>query len=618
MATLIRRHPLLAYYILTFGISWGGFVLVVGPSSLVNTNWQAEGKFLSAVMVMLAGPSIAGLLLTGLVDGRAGFRDLFLRLRKWRVGIRWYALAILPAPIVSAGVLFTLSMTSPLFTADNQAAVVLAGLGAAVTTILEEIGWTGFVVPRMRRRHSVPMTGLIVGVLWGLWHFLQQVFISGTYAGGIPLPAFLMLSFFAAVANLTAYRVLMVWLHDRTGSLLVTTLMHGMLTASSIFWFTPIATGALFLANVWLVAAAMWLLVGAVAVADGWLRLGHTEPFRGPEGNVLPNSVAEVKYLRLGGSLQWVMIRGENVANPPLIVLHGGPGMSEMGFFRHCNAPLERHFTVVHWDQRGTGKSFDRNIPRAAMTVDQFVADLDELVDIVRRRVGKEKVAILGHSWGSALGAIYAVRFPGKVSVYVGAAQIGDWAAAESLSYSFGLAEAERRHDAEALKKLRAIGPPPHPAKSVFVQRTVVTRMDGQMRLGILWKAGRALFGRPESSILDLPNLVRGFGFTLDAMWAEVSKLNLLKLVPALKMPVVIVVGRRDHWVPPETSVAYFDALAAPSKKLVWFEHSGHEAFVDEPEKFNSMMVELVRPFALLPATESARRPGARDHRNLT
>ena len=156
------------------------------------------------------------------------------------------------------------------------------------------------------------------------------------------------------------------------------------------------------------------------------------------------------------------------------------------------------------------------------------------------------------------------------------------------------------------MKQLRAIGPPPYPAKSVFIERTAVTRLDGQMRLGILWRAGRALFGRPESSILDLPNLVRGFGFTLDAMWAEVSTLNLLKLVPALKMPVVIFVGRRDHWVPPETSVAYFEALTAPSKRLVWFDHSGHEAFVDEPEKFNATMVELVRPLASVPAAESA------------
>jgi len=606
MATFIRRRPLLAYYVLTFALSWGGFLLMVGPSSLANPNWQAEGKFLSAIMVMLAGPSIAGLLLTGLVDGRAGYRDLFLRLCKWRVGVRWYVLAILPAPIVSAAILFTLSLRSPLFTADDKAAVVFGGLGAAATTLLEELGWTGFVVPRLRQRHSVAMSGLIIGALWGLWHFLQQVFVAGTYAGGIPLLAFVMLSVFAAVANLTAYRVLMVWVYDRTGSLLVTTLMHGMLTASTIFWFTPIATGALFLADVWLAAAVMWLLVGAVGVVDGWLRLSHTRPFRGPDGNVLLNSVAEVKYVRLGGVNQWVMIRGENVANPPLIVLHGGPGMSEMGFFRHFNAPLERSFIVVHWDQRGTGKSFDRRIPRSSMTLDQFVADLDELVDMVRRRFGKAKVAILGHSWGSALGAIYAARHPEKVSVYVGAAQIGDSSSAESLSYSFGLAEAERRHDEKALKKLRAIGPPPYPAKSVFVERTAVTRLDGQMRMGILWRTGRALFGRPESSILDLPNLVRGFGFTLDAMWAEVSKLNLLTLVPALTMPVIILVGRRDHWVPPETSVAYFETLTAPSKKLVWFDHSGHEAVVDEPEKFNATMVELVRPLASVPAAESA------------
>jgi len=380
--------------------------------------------------------------------------------------------------------------------------------------------------------------------------------------------------------------------------------MNGMLTASAIFWFTPIATGALFLADVWLAAAVMWLLVGAVAVVEGWLRLGHTRPFRGPDGKVLLNSVAEVKYVRLGGIDQWVMIRGENVAHPPLIVLHGGPGMSEMGFFRHFNAPLERHFIVVHWDQRGTGKSFDRHIPKSSMTLEQFLADLNELVEIVRRRFGKEKVVILGHSWGSALGAIYASRFPEKVSVYVGAAQIADSAAGESLSYGYGLAEAQRRHDDKALKKLHAIGPPPYPVKSVFVERSAVTRLDGQMRVGILWRAGRALFGRPESSILDLPNLLRGFSFTLDAMWGEVSKLNLLNLVPALKMPVVILVGRRDHWVPPETSVAYFEALTAPSKTLVWFEQSGHEAFVDEPEKFNSTMVELVRPLASL-RTES-------------
>lgn len=270
MASFIRGHPLVAYYVLTFALSWGGFVAAVGPSSLLGTHWQAEKNFLSAVLAMLAGPSIAAALLTGIVDGRAGYRGLLLQIRTWRVGLRWYAIAILPAPIVCAGVSFALSVPSPLLIADSKAAILLGGFGAALTTLLEEIGWTGFAVPRLRRRHSVPTTGVIVGVLWGLWHFLQQVFISGTYAGAVPRWAFLMLAVCAAVASLTAFRMLMVWVYDRTGSLPVTTVMHGMLTASSIFWFAPIATGALFLAHVWLVAAVMWLLVGVVAVVEGW------------------------------------------------------------------------------------------------------------------------------------------------------------------------------------------------------------------------------------------------------------------------------------------------------------------------------------------------------------
>ena len=152
---------------------------------------------------------------------------------------------------------------------------------------------------------------------------------------------------------------------------------------------------------------------------------GNTPPFRGPKGEPVRGSIAEIKYLRLGGHDQWVMIRGESVANPPLILLHGGPGFTEMRLFRHFNAPLEKTFTVVNWDQRGAGKSFDRKLRSSSMTVEQLIADLNELVDLVCKRVGTDKVAIFGHSWGSALGVLYAARFPEKVAAYVGCGQIG-------------------------------------------------------------------------------------------------------------------------------------------------------------------------------------------------
>jgi len=323
---------------------------------------------------------------------------------------------------------------------------------------------------------------------------------------------------------------------------------------------------------------------------------GETPPFRGPDGEVLPGSVAEAAYRRLGGVDQWVMIRGESVTNPPLILLHGGPGMSETGFFRHFNSPLETSFTVVYWDQRGAGKSFDRSIPPSSMTVEQFVADLDELVDVVRRRLGSARVAIFAHSWGSALGVLYAARFPEKVAAYAGSGQIGDWAAGESASYSFALAEAERRGKRRAVRKLREIGPPPHDARSLWAQRMWLSRLEGRMRPRELWRLGRAALAAPESSIGELPRAMHGLRFSLEAMWPEVSRLDLVERVPELQMPVFFLLGRTDHWVPAAASMAFIDALKAPSKEIVWFEGSGHEPFMDEPARFNTVMAELVAP----------------------
>jgi pimeloyl-ACP methyl ester carboxylesterase len=321
---------------------------------------------------------------------------------------------------------------------------------------------------------------------------------------------------------------------------------------------------------------------------------GSTPPFRTPTGETLPGSNAEVGYQLLGGLDQWVMIRGESLANPPLILLHGGPGFSEMRFFRHFNAPLEKSFTVVYWDQRGAGKSFDRKTPRSSMTVEQFIADLDELVEAVRKRVGKNKVTIFGHSWGSALGVLYAARFPEKVAAYVGSGQIGDWSAAESSSYAFALAEAQRLNNRKALKELRAIGPPPYTASSVWTERTWLQRFEGQMGGRALWNMGRIVLGGPESSVFDLPNLARGFRFSLDTMRPEVSAMNVLKLAPVRRCP----------------SSSFSEAAITGSlQKPVWpistrclrprRDSSGsrgpHEPFMDEPARFNTAMVELVR-----------------------
>jgi membrane protease YdiL (CAAX protease family) len=229
-----------------------------------------------AVPAMLLGPSVAGILLTGFLYGRAGFRELRSRLLEWRVGARWYAVALLTAPLVFTAVLLGLSLISPeflprIFITSDKASLVLMGIAIGLPVgIFEELGWTGFAIPRMRLRYGVLGTGLMVGVLWGAWHLLQSYWASGVTSGEVSLaiwlPAWLIGTI---VGQLAAYRVLMVWVYERTnGSLLVAMLMHASLAAFTFILFPPLAVEANLISGI-ACAAGLWVVVAAVAVANG-------------------------------------------------------------------------------------------------------------------------------------------------------------------------------------------------------------------------------------------------------------------------------------------------------------------------------------------------------------
>lgn len=273
----IKRHPLLSYFTLTFAISWGGmlFVVGVGAGGFSVTPEQLQTLVPYAVPAMIVGPSVAGLLLTGLVAGRAGLREIGFQLLKWRVGASWYAVALLTAPLSMLAVLLALSLRSPaflprIFTTDDKAALLLMGMAVGLGAgIFEELGWTGFAIPRMRLRYSILKTGIIVGVLWGAWHFFVNFWASGVTAGAIPLAVFLPAWLFGVlVGQLTAYRVLIVWVYDCTGSLLVAILMHVSLAAFT-FILTPPVPGMAYWTLGFAYAAATWVIVGVVAMLNG-------------------------------------------------------------------------------------------------------------------------------------------------------------------------------------------------------------------------------------------------------------------------------------------------------------------------------------------------------------
>jgi uncharacterized protein len=275
----IKRHPLLSYFALAFAISWGGILIAVGlgPGGFSVTPQQFQTAVPYAVPAMILGPGVAGIFLTGFLYGRAGLREFWSRLLKWRVGARWYPVALLTAPLSMIAALLALSLSSPeylprIFATTDRTALLLMGIAVGLTAgIFEELGWTGFATPTLlrRMRYGVLTTGLIVGVMWGAWHFFVTFWGSGVTSGEISPAVFAPLWLLGIlVGSLVPYRVLMVWVYERTGSLLVAMLMHVSL-ATFTFILTPPLGGAPYWVIGFAYAAALWVVVAAVAVAQG-------------------------------------------------------------------------------------------------------------------------------------------------------------------------------------------------------------------------------------------------------------------------------------------------------------------------------------------------------------
>lgn len=227
----VQRHPIISYFVMTYIISWGGAFLVVAPTLLHGKPIpQLDGLLMFPVLLL--GPSIAGITLTLLTEGRPGLRALFGRMRHWRVGGQWYAVILLP-PALITGVLFTLrALVSPVFSPHLMIFGLFYGV---VPGFLEEIGWTGYVFPKLQTRHNSLTASLILGVLWGMWHLPVIDFLGAAWPHG----AYWVPYAVAFVVAMTAIRVLIGWVYTNTQSLLLAQLIHVSSTASLVI-FSPV------------------------------------------------------------------------------------------------------------------------------------------------------------------------------------------------------------------------------------------------------------------------------------------------------------------------------------------------------------------------------------------
>ncbi len=269
------RHPLASFVAITFGITWGGIFLVVGPGRLQLDEEHFFMLLLLGYPAMFAGPTVACLLLTGLIQGRAGYADLRDRLLRWRVGARWYAVALLAAPLVMLAVQVALSFASPafrprLFVEADWAALggysIAAGL---MTAIFEELGWTGFALPTvLDRGRGVLAGGLIVGLLYATWNLplIYLVEVSNTTPGALPTAFFLVAILFTWQP---AYRVLLALVYERTTSLGVAMLMAASLIASWTSLNDQLAHTRTTLVVLYIALAVAWCGIAAVIVLAG-------------------------------------------------------------------------------------------------------------------------------------------------------------------------------------------------------------------------------------------------------------------------------------------------------------------------------------------------------------
>jgi pimeloyl-ACP methyl ester carboxylesterase len=316
-------------------------------------------------------------------------------------------------------------------------------------------------------------------------------------------------------------------------------------------------------------------------------------------------TVARLEQLVIGGSAQWVLERSENIDNPVLLYLHGGPGTSELTLNRRNTRELERFFVVVNWDQRGAGKSYAAIKDAGRMKIEQFVEDTRQLTLHLLEKYHKERIVLAGHSWGSVIGALTVARYPELYSCYVGIGQVASMAENEAASYRWTLEQARARDDRRAVEALETMGPPPYDgdwqAKTVR-QRMYLGRFGGEVhrsRSGAFGLVIRSLLFSREYGLVDRLNFFRGIFGSMRLLWPELLAVDLTRSVPEIKVPVFFMEGRFDREAPSDNAARYFDSLKAPSKELIWFEESAHLPNSEQRAEFNRIMIERVVPFAV-------------------
>jgi pimeloyl-ACP methyl ester carboxylesterase len=357
--------------------------------------------------------------------------------------------------------------------------------------------------------------------------------------------------------------------------------------------------GRIMLIIISIVLACVLILVGVLLL---WSP-GKPTLFVDENGNPLTGSISEKIYVNINGVEQGMFIKSKDKTNPVLLFLHGGPGMPEYWLTQRYATGLEDYFTVVWWEQRGAGMSYNANIPPETMTAEQFISDTLEVTNYLRQRLGKEKIYLMAHSWGSYIGIQAVARAPELYYAYIGMGQISYQLKSERLAYEYMLQRLKENGNSRMVRILEEAPvtmtvplPPSYDAVRDEAMHSLgigTTRDMKSVVSGIFLPSWQFR----EYTLREKVNLWRGKLFSRSHnfdLWDKMQATDLTKQVTELDLPVYFFHGIYDYTVNYTMAQEYFEKLQAPIKGFYTFEQSAHSPMFEEPEKVRKILLEDV------------------------
>jgi pimeloyl-ACP methyl ester carboxylesterase len=314
-------------------------------------------------------------------------------------------------------------------------------------------------------------------------------------------------------------------------------------------------------------------------------------------GDPVPGSIAELSALDVNGHELHVMIRGHSVDNPVLLFLAGGPGGSEIGAMRNHLPELEEHFTVVTWDQRGTGKSYDELDPASNLTLDGAVADAVAVTNQLRDRFGQDRIYLLGQSWGSTLGVLAVQQRPDLYKAFIGTGQMVSQLATDTIFYNDTLDWARASGDSALVDELSAIGPPPY-QRMLDYETALASEHEVYPYDHSANSEGEGGFSEnfivSEYTLIDQVHLLGAFIDTFSVLYPQLQDIDFRQTATDFEIPMFFVQGAHEADGRADVFGDWYPTINAPTKDLTVLDTSGHRPLWEQPSEFVDYLVSTV------------------------